>query len=596
MSAATKISRLAVGDPHDHADRAHVSACPAGSRRMRTLEGLPLGTRGGILIHHTFPLDAEYEFEVGGGRRSASRGGPAAGADEPTSPLDGERIAVRDRAASRVKVTAGPHTIGAALRGPPRTRRRRAVFGLPHRSRSPRPVSQTVRSPVRSTPPARATRRAGAACSSAIRHADETACARQILDDARARAPTGGRVRCRSRHRDCCCGSISTGASATRFETRHPAGARARPRRPAVPLPLRSGAGGRRAPARRIASSDFELASRLSFFLWSSIPDDELLDGGARRHAARPGGARASRCGGCSPIRERRRSSTTSPASGSACGSSKNVQTPDRRTSTTTCGSRSGAKPSCSSQRSCAKTAASLDLLDADYTFVDERLARHYGIPEHPRQLLPPRSRSTGQPAARAARPGQHPDGDVGGERGPRRSSAASGFSKTCSGRRAPIPPPGVDTNLEKDPADGQGQRRCGSGSKRTAANPVCASCHKIMDPIGFALENFDLVGTWRDRDGGIAGRRVGPAGGRHAARRSGRPAPGAAQPGPTRSSRPPTERLLTYALGRPVRVLRHAGRAGHCRRRRRRTTTGSRRWSRHRRERAVSDEDEGRP
>src|SRR6266853_1445416 len=90
-------------------------------------------------------------------------------------------------------------------------------------------------------------------------------------------------------------------------------------------------------------------------------------------------------------------------------------------------------------------------------------------------------------------------------------TAATSGGSRSiqpardaaCWGRAAPVPPPGVETNLEKDPAE----VKTTSLRQRLEAhrsNPTCASCHKIMDPIGFALENFDLVGTWREREGRI--------------------------------------------------------------------------------------------
>ena len=142
-----------------------------------------------------------------------------------------------------------------------------------------------------------------------------------------------------------------------------------------------------------------------------------------------------------------------------------------------------------------------VDLLSADYTFVDERLARHYGIPDvhgsyFRRVPLPadsPRRGLLGQGSMLTVTSVSR--------RGRRRCSAASGFSRTCSALPPPVPPPGVDTNLEKDPeavkATSLRQRL-----EAHRANPVCASCHKIMDPIGFALENFDLIGDWRDRDG----------------------------------------------------------------------------------------------
>ena len=92
-------------------------------------------------------------------------------------------------------------------------------------------------------------------------------------------------------------------------------------------------------------------------------------------------------------------------------------------------------------------------------------------------------------------------------------------------------------------------------------ANPVCASCHKLMDPLGFALENFDAVGAWRTSDAGAPIDRVGRSS--PTARRSTASvgaAAGAAQPARSVFVGTLTEKLLTYALGRGLDVSRHAG------------------------------------
>jgi hypothetical protein len=113
------------------------------------------------------------------------------------------------------------------------------------------------------------------------------------------------------------------------------------------------------------------------------------------------------------------------------------------------------------------------------------------------------------------------------------------------------VPPPGVETNLEKDPAEVK-VTTLRQRLEAHRSNPVCASCHKIMDPIGFSLENFDLVGTWRERDG------------RSPVDTSGQLVDGTVLHGPadlraallSRSDTfvtTATERLLTYAMGRPV-------------------------------------------
>jgi hypothetical protein len=191
-----------------------------------------------------------------------------------------------------------------------------------------------------------------------------------------------------------------------------------------------------------------------------------------------------------------------------------------------------------------------LTLLNANYTFVDERLAKHYGIPDihgsyFRRIELPadsPRRGLLGQGSILTV------------------TSVATRTSPVTRGRwilenllgtPAPIPPPGVDTNLEKN-AEQVKNTSLRQRLEAHRANPACASCHKIMDPIGFALENFDLVGTWRDVDG------------KSAVDASGQLVDGTKLNGPadlraallSRSDAFVTnaaEKLFTYALGRPV-------------------------------------------
>ena len=92
-------------------------------------------------------------------------------------------------------------------------------------------------------------------------------------------------------------------------------------------------------------------------------------------------------------------------------------------------------------------------------------------------------------------------------------------------------------------------------------ANPQCVSCHRVIDPLGLALENFDVVGMWRIRDGGTPIDATGDALRRHAARRARRAARGAAASTRKTVLRTFTENLMAYALGRRVEALRHAGR-----------------------------------
>src|SRR5262249_27511650 len=142
-----------------------------------------------------------------------------------------------------------------------------------------------------------------------------------------------------------------------------------------------------------------------------------------------------------------------------------------------------------------------IDLLTADYTFVDERLARHYGIPN----VYGSRFRRVQLGADMDARRGLLGKGGLltATSQPTRTSPLARGqwFLKTLRGVAPPQPPPNVPVIRAKaDDAAGNVREppmRQKMEQHRSAA--TCAACHKIMDPIGFSLENFDAVGAWRD-------------------------------------------------------------------------------------------------
>ena len=232
--------------------------------------------------------------------------------------------------------------------------------------------------------------------------------------------------------------------------------------------------------------SDLELASRLSFFLWSSIPDDELLDRGRAGAAAATRPCSSGRCGACWPIPRAEALVSNFAGQWLYLRNLQNVRARSRTsfpTSTTTCGRRSGARRSCSSTASCARTAASLDLLTADYTFVNERLARHYGIPG----VYGSQFRRV--PVTDDARRGllgqgsiltvtSHAEPHVAG------ACAASGSSRTCSARRRrrrrrTCPP------LDGERASASRPLTVRERMEQHRANPACAGCHKLMDPLG---------------------------------------------------------------------------------------------------------------
>jgi hypothetical protein len=191
-----------------------------------------------------------------------------------------------------------------------------------------------------------------------------------------------------------------------------------------------------------------------------------------------------------------------------------------------------------------------LDLIDADYTFVDERLARHYGIPN-----------IRGSRFRRVNLDGDARRGLLGHGSlltvtsvGNRTSPVKRGkwILENLLGAAVPLPPPGVETNLEETAAAGLGPASLRQRLERHRASSSCASCHAVMDPVGFSLENFDLIGAWRTTDGGV---RVDT---------TGRLADGTELSGPASLRRAlldrrdmvaatATEKLLTYALGRRV-------------------------------------------
>jgi len=187
-------------------------------------------------------------------------------------------------------------------------------------------------------------------------------------------------------------------------------------------------------------------------------------------------------------------------------------------------------------------------LLDADYTFVNERLARHYGIPgvygsRFRRVALPDRTQRGGLLAQGALLvTTSYPD---------RTSPVLRGkfLLNNIFGLPVPPPPPGVDTNLGNKPGAPPQTMREKLAQHRQ--NPACSSCHSAIDPLGFALENFDVIGGWRTID--EAGKTVDASGstigGEKVDGLSGLRSLLLAEP--EQFPRTITEKLLTYALGR---------------------------------------------
>ena len=191
-----------------------------------------------------------------------------------------------------------------------------------------------------------------------------------------------------------------------------------------------------------------------------------------------------------------------------------------------------------------------LDLLDADYTFVDERLASHYGIPNIRGSRF---RRVTIEDEGRRGLLG-HGSVLTVTSVGNRTSPVKRGkwVLENLLGAPVPLPPPGVETNLAETAAAGSPATSLRERLELHRSNPSCASCHAIMDPIGFALEPFDLIGKRRETD---AGKPIDA---------TGHLADGTRLDGPASLRRALLDRrealvaaaagkLLTYALGRQV-------------------------------------------
>ena len=295
--------------------------------------------------------------------------------------------------------------------------------------------------------------------------------------------------------------------------------------------------------------SDLDLASRLSFFLWSSIPDDELLDlaeKGTLHNEA---------------VLARQVTRMLADSRSRALVDNFSAQWLELRR-------LDGAAPvedvfpdfdgelRQSFKEETERLIDSMlrddrpisDLLTANYSFLNERLARHYGIPN----IVGNRFRKVTMPPNRVGLLGHGSILTVTSQVN-RTSPVLRGkwVLDNILGSPVPPPPPNIDTTLKPDDDDGAPQTvRAALEKHRT--NPVCANCHSRMDPWGFALENYNGIGAWRSMDGGkpldtksvlLDGTKLdGPAGVQQVLQARG-----------DQFVKTVSEKLMVYALGRPV-------------------------------------------
>jgi mono/diheme cytochrome c family protein len=573
LSASDKISALAIGDPAMiPIDTSYRPA--ADSTHTQHVEGLPLGTRGGMLIHHTFPVDGEYiirpklwrtslgehvrgvqyphdvEVAIDGERiHLATIGGPA-DFEASVNAAQGQTAAALDeRLQVRVPVKAGPRTLtvaflekSAALPQSVLQPFERVIDDPVDTGGVPQLSSVVVTGPLNAKGPGDTPSRRRIFVCRPTSKSDDEPCARRILGTLARRAY---RRPVTNADLQLLLGFFRDGRDKGGFD----AGIELGLRRILVDpeFIFRAERDTSTATAGSIHRiSDVALASRLSFFLWSSIPDDELLDVAIRNTLHEPA------------VLERQ--VTRMLADSRAAAMVKNfagqwlylrnldAATPDRLVFPNFDDNLRQAfrrETELLVDSVMREDRNVLDLLTADYTFVNERLARHYGIPHVSG------SRFRRVPVTDDARKGLLGHGSV-----LTVTSLATRTAPTLRGKwildnilgTPPPPPPPVVPAL-KDPS-GKEPVTMREQMEAHRANPTCAACHKMMDPLGFALENFDGVGAWRSREGNtpvdasaqlVDGTPVdGPASLRQALRNR-----------PTAFVATLTEKLLTYALGR---------------------------------------------
>jgi mono/diheme cytochrome c family protein len=624
LAAARKLARLAVGRPPLAPSIESYKMPILLAQDDRMADDLPFGSRGGAAIGHYFPVDGEYEIGIrlqrnyvnyirglgtrqqldvrldgtlvkrfGVGGEAKGRPAPASYAGNIFGDPEWEEYALYSDAGLtlRLKVPAGPRTIGVSFA---RTftadegvlQPRQSVFAeaINDKRDGDAAIEEvTIGGPLTVDGPGdtpsrrrifvcRPDRGASTAAAATSRERDdERVCARRILSHLARRAY---RRPARSDDVD----TLMTFYAAGRMEGSFDAGIQAALERLLIAPDFlfrleRDPAGA--APGTVHPVGDIELASRLSFFLWSSIPDDTLLDlaerGELRKRAVLE--AQVSRM-----LADERSRALVDNFAGQWLRLrdlpgltpdpiafpefDENLREAFRRETELLVESQLG------EDRSVAA------LLDAGYTFVNERLARHYGIPN----VYGSHFRRVPLSGALAARRG----GILGHGSLLAVTSYPNRTSPVLRGKWVlanmfGTPPPPPPPNVSDLPARGEGGEAA-TVRERMAQhrkNAACAVCHAPMDPMGLALENYDAIGAWRTAEGALPidvsaelpdGTRFdGPDGLRTllVERRE-------------QFVRTVTEKLLSYATGRPV---GHSGRA-HVRAIVRRAAAEEHRWS----------------
>lgn len=573
IGAARNVSRQAIGRTSQKPSTREVRA--TGTDQNEHIDGLPLGTRGGLIVDHYFPADGEYEFNI----RDFFFGGAGyiTKVDQPHKVImtvddvrvfeqtvggkdDLRNVDVRQAAAAdemqgwfnhiRVRIKAGPHRVGIAF-----VQRSFAqsdsplqpIAMLPEMERAPTIPGLDISGPFNVTGITDTESRKRIFICKPTQPSEEASCARSILtnlaeeafrrpvDDEDMKAPLAFYKMGRDSGADFEAGiesGLTSILSSTKFLFR------------AEPIAAPGDA-----PTR---VSDLELASRLSFFMWSAGPDKPLVDlaVAGKLHDPKVLEAQVHRM----LVDPRSESLVTNFAFQWLNIGHIDAVVPDPvlypdfdpalRT-----GFREEIRLFLGGMF--RDNHSVLDLLRSDTTFVNERLALHYGIPNvRGAQFRPVH-------LTNANRFGLFGKGAVlmSTSYGNRTSPVLRGayILENITGTPPSSPPPGVEQFKENEA--GKKALTVRQRLEQHRANPSCNGCHGVMDPLGFALENYDVTGAWRDVDRD-AGDKIDASGQLASGQHIGGPADlnKALLARPDQFVQALTEKLMTFALGRGLR------------------------------------------
>jgi len=527
IRAAGRISREAVGDP-DALPLTTTYQIPRVASQIRHVEGTPFGTRGGMAVVHNFPADGDYVFKIGYyyAATGALFGVNQGKGQQLEVAVNGERVALIDVNPSLtlamdgvktppIHIKAGDQRISASFLikadGPiedefamvEQTLVDVSAGAVPGITTLPHLHELSITGPTNVSGVSETASRLKIFTCKPAAGADEIPCAKKIISGLTRQAY---RRPVNDRDIEDLLNFYQTGRNQGSFDSGMRTAIQAILVSPEFVFRFER-VPATAAPGTNVRIGDLELASRLSYFLWSSAPDDPLITVASQGKLKDPAVLRQQ-------VRRMLADSRSNALSTKFADQWLHLQ------------NLNDANPDLYLFPNFDKTLAQsmkresellfdsvmrdnrsvLDLLTADYTFVDERLARHYGIPN-----------VMGERFRRVPVTDDNRKGLLGHAGILMLTSTAIRTSPVQRGKWVMevllgTPPPPPPPNVPALPENSEG--RTGHVAKPESvrermeqhrADPNCAGCHKLMDPIGFSLENFDAVGVWRTNDSGFA-------------------------------------------------------------------------------------------